>query len=266
MAVPEPKPTQSFIDEDIPPKKETTFLDSVATVAYAAQDLIRSLRLTSSLPDRALEELILPDALQDETMTVEMMAGLLRDYFAQVDLNKQLHITPRPASSDGVGQYASTWSGDVATWEREVYTPARQHIDGLLKVFEQEAGKRVQELEDHLNRTSSRIQTLVREAYGDAENDAAGQIHFSGILAGRIAELQKELYEAAALKHRDDPELLYQLSFQACMKSKGWEKLPDEELAAILKEEHVPLPLFGQYAGRTILLPNKKSETVADVV
>ncbi|MBI1968966.1 hypothetical protein HYS49_03575, partial [Candidatus Woesearchaeota archaeon] len=208
-----------------------------------------------------LEELIAPNVLQ-EGISVDSFRNVLREYFSTVQLAEQLPISERrKKSADPLIRNASEWDGDVAEWQRFVYTAERQHIDGLVEQLEKEA----QAWQNPVEECSVRIHRLIREVHGSTTPEPLG-LQFNGLLAGAFKTFQKRLYEEVGLRYKDDPELLYKLSFQECAKAKGWDALTGEKLVEALEKEQVPLQLFEEYTGKKVKLPEKKLETVQEVV
>ena len=120
-----PKLSRSIITEiESSPRKESAFLEKAASFAQTAEEVISSLRRNAHPYETPnLEELICPDLLQDESITIESISEVLKAYFSQIDLSKELGLNHQ---KDVVANNTAKWMGDAVTWQREVYPSLRQ--------------------------------------------------------------------------------------------------------------------------------------------
>ena len=252
------------IDEDIPVRDESLFLDMVYRFAVSAEDVIRSLRLNDyGTKEIDLGELICPDLLQDDNISVESMREVLREYLNNVKLDIEAGINDPNSpmlSDDSIERNTSRCNLDIVRWKDRVYTAEREELDLAVRGLEER-------INAYALNQSLALLGRIRTERGAVIPEILGLegLRLNGALKGEIRAFSKQLYKAAGLKYFDDTELLYKLSFNACMKAAGWNELSDEELLEKLEEQKVPVELLKKYTGRDVNVKEKEVKTVTDI-
>ena len=242
------------IETALPP----SFLDTVALTAESAEKIIEALRLNVYAYERPKFEGLIPDEYRG-VASAELLEGILRQYFTQVDLAAELGLKNRAKPSgmeadDFLWQNASQASGDPVLWKRLVHTYLHAYVDNTLARAEAD-------IKEYAKRRFGSINERLH-AEG-IENLPLAQL--DGVMAAECSRLRSTYYKVLGTP-QDDLELLYKLSFQECVKARGWDQLSDEPLIEVLEQEQVPLQLFEEYTGKKIKLSKKEPETVQEVI
>src|SRR3989344_3239209 len=242
------------IETALPP----SFLDTVALTAESAEKTIEALRLNVYAYERPKFEGLIPDEYRG-VASAELLEGILRQYFTQVDLAAELGLKNRARRSGMeadvfLWQNASQASGDPVLWKRRVHTYLRAYVDNTLARAEADTKEYAKRQFGFIN------ERLHAEGI---ENLPLAQL--DGVMAAECSRLRSTYYKALGTP-QDNLEQLYALCFKACAQIRGWDQLSDEPLVEVLEQEQVPLQLFEEYTGKKIKLSKKEPETVQEVI
>ncbi|MBI5393133.1 hypothetical protein HZA96_04640 [Candidatus Woesearchaeota archaeon] len=283
--MPEPRPVEEANEPNEPLRRDfslleetakgaASFLGLVARFATSAEDIVQGLRLEKHEREAEIDfaDYICQDLLQDDTITQQLFTDVLTGYLNEVP--NDLYIVGFHETSYGRGQALrdqdpiarniSSYDFQINAWKSKLYHDKKANIDRVIADLE------------------TRLQTLIQQERRNTVEEVGSLfsadafsllliegMHVNGDLRGSLAVLKKKMYFAAAFEYKEDPELLYRLSFNACVKAKGWQTLEDKPLYEALEAEDVSVEVFEKWTGRKINYnpkPEAKQKTVADVI
>ena len=288
------------IDETIAAKGTTNFLGLVARFATSCEDIIQGLRLETH-KDSPIDfaNYICPDLLQDlfpvvnpitefdvldekkeaikkeeKEKKLQLFTDVLSGYLNQVpnDLDivgfyqRSYDKEQALRDQDPIARNTSLYDFQVNAWKSKLYTDKKLAIDKAIAGLETRLESII-----HLEGQNT-IETVSSSFSAEAFPLLFGEgMQVNGDLRRSLIGLRKKMYQAAAFEYKEDPELLYRLSFNACTKAKGWQELEDKQLYEALESENVSAAVFEKWTGRKINYqpkqePDNKPRTVAEVI